>query len=49
MITKPKTDGKKRVHLYDVAIATGLTKEQANYFADAGISLQRITKIYPAK
>ncbi len=49
MITKPKTDGKQRVHLYNVAIAFNMTKEQANLYADAGVNQQRITKIYDKK
>lgn len=34
-MSEEKKDGKIRVHYYDVAIASGLDKAQANKYADA--------------
>lgn len=42
MLTQPKSDGKQRVRLYNIAIASGLTKEQADRYADSGVNCQTI-------
>ena len=50
MNIKPINDGKIRLRLYNIAIATGLSKESAAIYADfSGVNLQRITKIYDKK
>jgi len=36
------TDGKKRVELYNIAIANGFSKGEANQAADEGVNLHNI-------